>query len=200
MVPGGQLGGGGLQQRGGDTAQYAAVVGNQGQVNVGGGGVRDRSSSKLKAVSGTFSGSIERGARKMKVAPVDIFVYGVHKETTVEDIVEELEYSDIAIAKEDIEEKTREGSNVKSFKIAIKAEFLEKALKPEMWPLRAKVREWVYFPRRRDQQPEGGRMGQRGTRAHGRDDRVTGAGGTASLYKHTTPEGTPASGDVINKD
>ena len=95
------------------------------------GGTRDRSSSRLKAVSGTFSGSTDTGARKMKVAPGNIFVYGVHKETTTEDIVEELGYSDIVIAKEDIDEKTREGSNVKSFKIAIKAEFLEKALKPE---------------------------------------------------------------------
>ena len=43
----------------------------------------------------------------------------MHKATTPEDIVEELQYSDIIIAKDDIEEKTREGANVKSYKIAI---------------------------------------------------------------------------------
>ena len=72
----------------------------------------------------------------------------MHKATTPEDIVEELQYSDIIIAKDDIEEKTREGANVKSYKIAIKAEYLEKSLKPETWPLRVKVRKWVYFPRK----------------------------------------------------
>ena len=173
-------------------AHYAAAVGYQGVRAGQGQGMgrdsRDRSSSRLKAVSGTFSGHNEGGARKMKVAPVDIFVYGVHKATTPEDIVEELQYSDIIIAKEDIEEKTREGANVKSYKIAIKAEYLEKALKPETWPLRVKVREWIYFPRKREHLPEGGRMGQREARAQGR---VDGAG--ASLYKHTTSEGTAAS-------
>ena len=92
------------------------------------------------------------------------------------------------IAKDDIEEKTSEGANVKSYKIAIKAEYLEKALKPETWPLRVKVREWIYFPRKKEHQPEGGRMGQREARSHGRGD---GAG--ASLYKHTTTDGTAAS-------
>ena len=97
----------------------------------------------------------------MKVAPVDIFVYGAHKDTTIDDIVEELKFSDILVNKENIVEKTREGSNVKSFKISVKAEYLEKALRPETWPLRVKVREWVYYPRRREQQQkEGGRMGQ----------------------------------------
>ena len=59
-------------------AHYAAAVGYQGvragQVQGMGRDSRDRSSSRLKAVSGTFSGYNEGGARKMKVAPVDIFV------------------------------------------------------------------------------------------------------------------------------
>ena len=55
----------------------------------------------------------------MKVAPVDIFVYGAHKDTTIDDIVEELKFSDILVNKENILEKTREGSNVKSFKISV---------------------------------------------------------------------------------
>ena len=90
------------------------------------------------------------GARKMKVATVDIFIYGCHKDTVPDDIVDELKFSDIDITKDDIEEKTREHSNVKSFKIAIKAEYLEKALKPETWPMRVKVREWVYYPKRKE--------------------------------------------------
>ena len=57
-------------------------------------------------------------------------------QTIPQDIVDELKYSDIVISIEDIEEKTREGSNVKSFKIAVRAEYAEKALLPETWPLR----------------------------------------------------------------
>ena len=83
---GGQAQGGGGEpspsqySRGGGVgpAHYAAAVGYQGvragQVQGMGRDSRDRSSSRLKAVSGTFSGYNEGGARKMKVAPVDIFV------------------------------------------------------------------------------------------------------------------------------
>ena len=128
----------------------------------------------------------------MKVAPVDIFVYGAHKETTAEDIVEELRFSDIVISKEDIVEKTRENSNVKSFKISVKAEYLEKALKPETWPMRVKVREWVYYPKKREQQSDGGRMGQRGV--GGGASAAVGQGQHLPLYKNTTAEGTAALG------
>ena len=124
----------------------------------------------MRTVSGTFKGPADQGLRKMKVAPVDIFVYGVHKDTTFEDIIEEVKYSDIDISKDDIVEKAREGSSVKSFKISIKAEFLEKALKT--WPLRVcvKVGEWMYFLRKRNGE-EGGRMGQRsnGSGGHSTD-------------------------------
>ena len=134
-----------------DRVRYPTVASrNQGDLN-NSARSRDRSNSRLRAVSGTFNSAGDQGVRKMKVAPVDIFVYGVHKDTTFDDIVEELKYSKIDIVKDDIEEKTREGSNVKSFKISIKAEFLEQALKPETWPLRVKVREWLYFPRKRIQ-------------------------------------------------
>ena len=176
-----------------DRARYAAVVGKDGG-NDNPARSRDRSNSRLRAVSGTFNGSGDQGVRKMKVAPVDIFVYGVHKDTSYEDIVEELKYSDIDIDKEDIEEKTREGSNVKSYKISIKAEFLEKALKPETWPLRVKVREWVYFPRKRSP-AEGGKMGQRSATPGTQDKALN-----SSLYKHTTPEGTAASGEASKQD
>ena len=168
---------------GGQYAEAARLHGQQ---------QREKSKTRLKAVSGTYSDS-GSGIRKMKIAPVDIFVYGAHKETAAEDIVEELKFSDIVIAKEDIQEKTRENSSVKSFKISVKAEYLEKALKPETWPMRVKVREWVYFPKRREQQPEGGRMGQRGGGAPGGAAGPTdGAGQTLPLYKNTTPEGTAA--------
>ena len=150
---------------------------------------RERSNTRLKAVSGTHIDKTGSGNRKMKVAPVDIFVYGAHKETTAEDIVVELKCSDIVISKEDIVEKTRENSNVKSFKISVKAEYLEKALKPETWPLRVKVREWVYYPKKREQQSDGGRMGQRGGAGA-----AVGQGQHLPIYKNTTTEGTAALG------
>ena len=49
-----------------EEAQYAAVANGE---------ERDRSKLRLKAVSGTFNNSSEMVKRKMKVAPVDIFVY-----------------------------------------------------------------------------------------------------------------------------
>ena len=156
---------------------------------------RERSRSRFKAVSGNHSVD-GAGVRKMKVAPVDIFIYGCHKDTSPEDIVEELKFSDIVVTKDDIEEKTREHSNVKSFKIAIKAEYLEKALKPETWPMRVKVREWVYYPKRKEQQPEGGRLGQRGGGSGVQGGLHSGDVHNQSLplYKNTTPHGTAAGG------
>ena len=55
-------------------------------------------------------------------------------------LLRNFKYSKIDVVKEYIKEKTRDGSSVKSFKIAIKAEYLEKASKPETWPLSVKVR------------------------------------------------------------
>ena len=98
-------------------------------------------------------------------------------------------YSDIVITAADIEEKTREGSNVKSFRISVKADYLEKTLQPETWPFSVKVREWVYFPRKRDSNSEGGRIGQRGPHSQV-------ASNNNSLYKHRTSEGTPAAAPV----
>ena len=56
---------------------------------------RSRSQSKArKFLIGTLN-TKEAAGRKMKSPPADIFIYGVHPETTVEDIVNDLEESDI---------------------------------------------------------------------------------------------------------
>ena len=59
-----------------------------------------------KPVVGTGGGE----NRKMIAPPADIFVYGVHKSTTIGDIVEDLCASGITITEDDIEKKTREDS------------------------------------------------------------------------------------------
>ena len=56
--------------------------------------------------------------------------------------------------------KSRPGSALNSFKISVKAEDLQKALDPNIWPLRVKVREYIYYPRRAVQQ--GGNQQQQG--------------------------------------
>ena len=85
----------------------------------------------------------------MKTAPCDIFIYGVHKSTEVADIIEDLAASEIEVKQEDIVKKTRENATVDCYKITVKAEDLEKALRPETWPLRVKAREWIYYPSKR---------------------------------------------------
>ena len=96
----------------------------------------------------------------MKAPPADLFIYGVHKDTTKSDIVEDLKDSGIVITESDIEKKTREGHSVDSYRITVKAQDLEKALEPSVWPMRVKVREWIHYPARRKQQDAGNRFGQ----------------------------------------
>ena len=75
----------------------------------------------------------------MKSPPVDIFVWGVHPDTALEDIVNDLAASDILIDTKDIEKKSREGSYLLSYRISIPAKDLSKALNPEIWPIRVKL-------------------------------------------------------------
>ena len=108
---------------------------------------RDRSISNIrqkKFVVGTAS----QPGRKMRSPPADIFVYGVHPDTTIEDIVQDLAYSDIVISNSDIIQKSKEEAFLKSYKISVKAEDLQKALDPAIWPLRVKVREFIHYSRR----------------------------------------------------
>ena len=105
---------------------------------------RERSSSRQKnVVVGTSS-----TARKMRSPPADIFVYGVHPETSIEDIVADLAENDITIDKKDVECKSRPEAYLKSYKISVKIEDLQKALEPSTWPLRVKVREFVHYARK----------------------------------------------------
>ena len=43
--------------------------------------------------------------------------------------------------------KSKEDSNLVSYKISVKADDLTKALNPDIWPLRVKVREFIYYKR-----------------------------------------------------
>ena len=109
---------------------------------------KERSASnsrQKKFVVGTSTGQT---GRKMRAPPADIFVYGVHPDTTKEEIVEDLAYSDISINTNDIIQKSKEEAFLKSYKISVKAEDLQKALDPSVWPLRVKVREFIHYSRK----------------------------------------------------
>ena len=84
----------------------------------------------------------------MRSPPADIFIYGVHPDTTPDDIVQDLACSDIIIRVQDIQIKSREEAYLKSYKISVKAEDLQKALDPSVWPLRVKVREFIHYSRK----------------------------------------------------
>ena len=96
--------------------------------------------------------------RKMKSPPVDIFVYGVPKDTMKADIVDDLAESDIQISIEDIVLMSKGNPSVVSYKVSVKAEDLQKALDPAVWPLRVKVREFIHYRRR---QPAAGQSTSR---------------------------------------
>ena len=48
----------------------------------------------------------------------------------------------------DIINKSKDGTALNSFRISVPAADLQKALDPTIWPLRVKVREYVFYPRK----------------------------------------------------
>ena len=114
------------------------------------GPIQDRSPSsnsrQKRVVVGTCSSN--QAGRKMRSPPADIFVYGVHPDTTKEDIVQDLATNDIIINIQDIMQKSKDEAFLKSYKISVKAEDLQKSLDPSVWPLRVKVREFIHYSRK----------------------------------------------------
>ena len=103
-------------------------------------------------------------------------MWGVHPETTVQDIIADLADSGVIVEEKDIEKKSKAEAFLCSYKISVKAEQLSIALDPTVWPLRVKVREYVYFSKRNPRQErhdgQAGRSGQTvggyaGQRQHG---------------------------------
>ena len=93
-------------------------------------------------------GSSSGKTRKMRSPPADIFVYGLNKSTTKEEIVADLAEGDILITVDDIELKSRDNTHVSSYRISVQAEDLKKAMDPTLWPLRVKVREYIYYKKK----------------------------------------------------
>ena len=107
---------------------------------------RSKHFAKNKTVIGTASSA--NTGRKMRSPPADIFVWGIHPETSKEDIVKDLAQCDIVIEEKDVVKKSKEGAALLSFKISVRAEDLQKALHPTTWPIRVKVREYIYYPKK----------------------------------------------------
>ena len=82
--------------------------------------------------------------------------------------------------KRDIKKMSKPEANLVSYKISVKAEDLQKALDPSVWPLRVKVREFIHYARRnprqqKDQQQQGEGPGQdRHDQGQGRGAQHTG--------------------------
>ena len=193
-------GGGGVQAAGQTFKMPGQPVHVRGRVpdkqQGGEGGERDRSASKRRRIEDTNDentararsqsqskqkkfvvGTSNQAGRKMRSPPADIFVYGVHPDTSPEDIVQDLAFSDIIIKAEDIVKKSKDEAFLKSYKISVKAEDLLKALDPAIWPMRVKVREFIHYSRRP------GREGQGYQQQHGR---VQAQGGG---YQHQQGQG-----------
>ena len=107
---------------------------------------------KPKPVVGTSDSKVT--GRKMRSPPADIFVWGVHPETTVEDFENDLAASDIIIRESDVVKKSNKEAYLCSYKISVPAADLTKALDPSIWPLRVKVREFIHYPRKYPRQQD----------------------------------------------
>ena len=84
----------------------------------------------------------------MRSPPADIFVWGVHPDTEIDDIINDLAESDIKVEAKDIEKKSRPEAYLTSYRISVQASDLSKALDPAIWPLRVKVREYIHYARK----------------------------------------------------
>ena len=110
----------------------------------------------------------------MKSPPVDIFVYGVPRDTNKSDIKEDLGDSDIVVSEEDISLLSAGTPAVVSYNISVKAQDLAKALNPNVWPLRVKVREFIHYRVKnkhvdvRQRKPSSTMQGSRSTAQPGR--------------------------------
>ena len=139
---------------------------------------RERSSSRpsqKKGVVGTSNNSVIT-SRKMRSPPADIFVWGIHPDTSIQDIVADLSESGIIIEEKDVQKKSKPEANLVSYKISVKAEDLQKALDPAVWPLRVRVREFIYYSRKTPRQ-----QGQHGA-GHGDNGRQGLEHGGADQY------------------
>ena len=106
-----------------------------------------RAASKQKSVVGTSDSKVT--GRKMRSPPADIFVWGVHPETSIEDIIDDLAGSSIIVKESDVIKKSKEEAYLCSYKISVPAADLSKALDPSIWPPRVKVREFIHYARKR---------------------------------------------------
>ena len=108
---------------------------------------------------GTVNNTVQLN-RKMRSPPADIFVWGIHPDTAIEDIVADLSDSGIVIEEKDVEKKSKDEAYLVSYKIRLKAEDLQKALEPGVWPMRVKVREFIHYSKNNSKQQRGGVRGQ----------------------------------------
>jgi len=100
---------------------------------------RKKNFSKQNVIVGT--GSTES---KLRSLPADIFVYGLLKDTSNQELVEELSRNDIMVNSEDVAQMSKEEAHFKSFKVSMKADDLQKALDPKVWPTWVRVRQFFH--------------------------------------------------------
>ena len=91
----------------------------------------------------------------MKTPPANIFVWGLLSETNKEDIIADLSLSGIHIDESSIEKKSKPEAKLSSYRISVPANFLTVALDPSIWPLGVRVREYIFYSKRRENNNDG---------------------------------------------
>ena len=150
-----------------------------------------------KCVVGTSNNSVLT-CRKMRSPPADIFVWGIHPDTTIQDIVADLAQSGVIIEEKDVQKKSRPEANLMSFKISVKAEDLQVALNPSVWPLRVKVREFIHYSYKGVRQPgqQQGQPFQQGQIARQHQGQVGGVQSVGGAAQQGLQQGQIAVGGV----
>ena len=111
---------------------------------------------------------------------------GVHRETTVDDIINDLKDSEIVVTAKDIECKSKDNAPLKSYHISVPAADLQKALNPSIWPMRVKVREYIYYPKKQQKNGSQTQNDERKSTAPAQNDEQI-------LQEQTTPGGLQVS-------
>ena len=117
-----------------------------------------------KGVVGTSNPATS--GRKMRSPPAAIFVWGVHPETTIDDIINDLAESDLKVEAKDIVKKSKDEAYLVSYKINIPGDDLAKALNPDIWPIGVRVREFIHYKRKPGRAQQDGLQQEHGGHGH----------------------------------
>ena len=77
-------------------------------------------------------------------------MYRLPKETTADDLLFDLKLFNIKLEPHQIDQKSRDNAPFKSFRIKVPQDLLQKITDIDIWPSGVMIRDYVFYPKRRD--------------------------------------------------